>query len=192
FLHHEHLAGIAVKVILDDSDVDVDDVALLQNLGVAGDAVADHVIDGSADGLGETVVVQGGGNCLLHVDYIVMTNAVQFSSGDARAHVRSDHFQHLGGQAAGDTHLFDFVGCLDNDGHGVGCRLLYWSLILVFVAGRGRVPSAAGGYCNAASGRMTGRAHTAVLYVRGGLWYKAARFAGACPRQSVRAVQRQV
>src|SRR5690606_41711621 len=96
------------------------------------------VVDGGADGLGKAVVVQGGGNRLLYVDYIVVTKSVQFSSGDARAYVRSDHFQHLGGQAAGDTHLFDFVGCLDDDGHGVGCRLLcWWSLYAV-----GRISSA--------------------------------------------------
>src|SRR5690606_15814396 len=113
---HEHLAGITVEVVLDDGDIDIDDVALLQHLGIAGDAVADHLVDRRADGLGEAVVVERGGNGLLYVDYIVMTKTVQFSSGYARTHMRSDHFQHLGGQAAGDTHLFDFVGCLDDDG----------------------------------------------------------------------------
>ncbi len=44
----EHAAGVAVKAVLDDGDVDVDDVAGLEPL-VAGDAVADDLVDRRAD-----------------------------------------------------------------------------------------------------------------------------------------------
>ena len=44
----EHAARVAVEAVLDHGDVDVDDVAGLQLL-VAGDAVADDVVDRRAD-----------------------------------------------------------------------------------------------------------------------------------------------
>jgi len=43
----EHAARVAVEAVLDDRDVDVDDVSRLEQL-VAGDAVADEVIDRGA------------------------------------------------------------------------------------------------------------------------------------------------
>jgi hypothetical protein len=49
---------VAVVAILDDGDVEVEDVAVLQHL-VAGDAVADHVVDRGADGLGVGRVAGG-------------------------------------------------------------------------------------------------------------------------------------
>src|SRR3954466_7105497 len=49
--HVEHAARVAVPAVLDDGDVDVDDVSRAQDL-VAGNAVADLVVHGGADGLG--------------------------------------------------------------------------------------------------------------------------------------------
>src|SRR5690606_38238368 len=49
FADEEHAAGVTEPAILDDGDVNVHDVAVLQNL-VTGYAVTDHVIDGRADG----------------------------------------------------------------------------------------------------------------------------------------------
>ena len=51
--HVVHAAGVAVPAVLDHGDVDVDDVAVLQDLGLAGDAVADDVVDRGADGVRE-------------------------------------------------------------------------------------------------------------------------------------------
>src|SRR5690606_32532654 len=45
----EHAAGVTEPAVLDDGDIDIHDVAVLQDL-VSGDAVADHMIDGCADG----------------------------------------------------------------------------------------------------------------------------------------------
>src|SRR5690606_4925139 len=47
--HVVHAAGIAEPAVLDDGDVDVHDVAVLEDL-VAGNAVADDVVYRSADG----------------------------------------------------------------------------------------------------------------------------------------------
>src|SRR5690606_38187114 len=54
-----HAAGIAVEAVLDDGDVDVEDVAGLEHL-VAGNAVADLVVDGGADRLRERAVARWG------------------------------------------------------------------------------------------------------------------------------------
>src|SRR5690606_4232922 len=65
----EHAAGIPVPAVLDHGDIDVEDVALLEEL-VVRNAVADLVVDRGADRLGigdvaATAVVQGRGNGLL-------------------------------------------------------------------------------------------------------------------------------
>ena len=54
--HVVHAAGVAVETVADHGDVDIDDVAGLQDL-VIRDAVADHVVHRGADGLGETPIV---------------------------------------------------------------------------------------------------------------------------------------
>ena len=116
--HEEHLAGIAVVAVLDDGDVDVDDVAVFE-LFVAGDAMADLVVDRSADGFGKPFVVEGGGDGLLFVDDVVVADAVQCAGGHAGSHMRFDHVQHIRRQATGDTHFFHlFLGFYMN-GHGV-------------------------------------------------------------------------
>ncbi|RMS02430.1 hypothetical protein ALP75_200820 [Pseudomonas syringae pv. actinidiae] len=112
----KHSAGVAVVTVLDDRDVDVQRVAVLE-LPVAGDAVADHLIDRGADRLGKAFVVQRSRDRLLLVDDVVMADAVQFFGGDARLDMGRDHFQNFGGQAAGDAHLFNVFRGFEGDGH---------------------------------------------------------------------------
>ena len=112
-----------MPAVLDDGDVDVDDVAVLQDLGRARDAVADDVVDRGADGLGEAAVADVGRDRALHVDDVVVADAVQFLGAHARFHVRGHHLQHLGGQPAGDAHLLDFCRGLGGDGHPLDYRL---------------------------------------------------------------------
>ncbi|MNJ72496.1 hypothetical protein D3C77_691530 [compost metagenome] len=64
------------------------------------------------------MVVERGGDGLLNVDDIVVADAIQLLGGDPGLDVGLDHFQHLGGQAAGDAHLLDFFRGLDGHGHG--------------------------------------------------------------------------
>src|SRR5690606_8806694 len=112
-----HAAGIAVPAVLDHGDVDVDDVAVLQDLGVAGYAVADDVVDRGAHRLGEAAIADVGRDRALHVHDVVVADAVQLLGGHARLHVRGNDLEHLGGQAAGDAHLLDLFGGLEGNGH---------------------------------------------------------------------------
>ncbi|MNP18671.1 hypothetical protein D3C76_1111620 [compost metagenome] len=112
----EHAAGVAVKAVLDDGDVDVQGVAILQRFFV-GDAVADHVVDRGADRLREAFVVERGRDGLLLVDDVVVADLVQLIGGNARFDMFSNHFQHIGGQFAGDAHFCDVLGGFEGDGH---------------------------------------------------------------------------
>jgi hypothetical protein len=113
-----HPRRVAVPAVLDDGDIDVEDVPVLQDLGFARDAVADDVVHGRADRRREAPVADVGGDRLLHVDDVVVADTVQFGGGHARLHVRGDHLQDLGGQAAGHAHLLDVFGGFDGDRHG--------------------------------------------------------------------------
>src|SRR3989344_636783 len=112
----EHAAGVAVVAVLDDRDVDVQGVAILERL-VVRDAVADHMVDRGADRLRVALVVQRGRDGLLLVDDIVVTDLVQLIGGDARFDIFGNHFQHVGGQFAGDTHASDVLWGFEGDGH---------------------------------------------------------------------------
>src|SRR3546814_10770389 len=54
---------------------------------------------------------------LLHVDDVVVADLVQLIGGHARFDVFGNHFQHIGGQFAGDTHASDVLGGFAVDGH---------------------------------------------------------------------------
>src|SRR5690606_7230306 len=105
-----HAAGIAIPAVLDDGDVDIDDVALPQNLPRCGDAVTDDVVDRCADGFGKTLVADVGGNRLLHVDDVVVADAIQRFGADSGLDVFADHVQHFGGQCARNAGLVDLRG----------------------------------------------------------------------------------
>jgi hypothetical protein len=104
-----------VPAVLDHGDVDVDDVAVLQDLGLARDAVADHVVDRGAHGLREAAIADVGRDRALHVHDVVVADAVEFLGGHARFHVGRDDLQHLGGQAACDAHFLEIGGGLEID-----------------------------------------------------------------------------
>jgi hypothetical protein len=54
---------------------------------------------------------------LLHAHHVLVRQAVDLLGGDAGAHVRRQHVQHLGGQPAGQAHAFDVGSGLDLDAH---------------------------------------------------------------------------
>ncbi len=116
--HDKHGGGVAVVAILDDGDVEVDDVAITQLL-VVRDAMADHIVHRGADGFGEAVVVERSRDSLLHINDVVVAKGVQFVSGDACFDMGRNHDQHIGGQLAGNAHLFNLFRCLDFNGHGI-------------------------------------------------------------------------
>src|SRR2546429_6050443 len=116
--HQVHAAGVAVESVADHGDVDVDDVPGLQAL-VIRDAVADHVVHRGTDGLGKAAVVEVRRHRALHVDDIVVAEAVELLGRHPRHHVLRDHVEHLGGEAPGGAHLRLFLGGLDGDLHGL-------------------------------------------------------------------------
>mmetsp|Transcript_82607 Transcript_82607/g.221499 ORF Transcript_82607/g.221499 Transcript_82607/m.221499 type:complete len:267 (+) Transcript_82607:310-1110(+) len=61
--HAEHLAAVAVVAVVEDRHVDVDHVAVQQQRGGGGDAVADDLVDAGADALWVPLVVERGGVC---------------------------------------------------------------------------------------------------------------------------------
>ncbi len=116
--HVEHPARIPVEALLDHGDVHVDNVAVFEG-AVARNSVADHVIDGSADGFGKAAVVQRRGDRLLPVDDIVMADRVEFPRRDARRDMLAHHVEHLGGETPGHAHPVLVLGILDRYGHRV-------------------------------------------------------------------------
>ena len=106
----KHAAGVAVKAVFDDGDVDIDGVAALQVL-VAGNAVANDMIHGGADGLWEAAVVERGGNGILNVRNVFMADAIKLAGCYARLHIISNHIKDIGGQSAGDPHFVLLFRC---------------------------------------------------------------------------------
>ena len=113
----EHAAVIAVPAVLDDGDIDIDDVAVLEDLARARDAVADDVVDRRAAGSRKALVADVGRDRLQLVDDEVVAAAIQLFGGHARLDVFTDHVQHLGDHAAGNAHLLDLFGGLDGYAH---------------------------------------------------------------------------
>ncbi|MCY1549930.1 hypothetical protein D9M68_861360 [compost metagenome] len=93
------------------------------------------MVDRGADRLGEALVVERRGNRLLHIDDVVMADAIELFSGDAGLDVFADHFQHVGGQAAGNAHFLDFCGGFDGDGH-IGSRAQTEKRAMLAASGR--------------------------------------------------------
>ena len=112
-----HATGVAVPAILDHGDIDVDDVAVLEDFSRARDAVADDVVDRRAHSLGKALVADVRRHRFLHIDDVIVGDRIDFFGRGAGLDVRHEQFQHLGGEAAGDAHLLDFSGGLDGDGH---------------------------------------------------------------------------
>ena len=116
-----------MEAVLDDGDVEVDDVAGLEP-PLAGDAVADHVIDRRTDGLREALVVERGGYRILVADDKVVAEAIQFVGRDARLDMPLDHVEDVGRKPPGQAHARLFLGGLDRhagfSGHQHGFRVL--------------------------------------------------------------------
>ncbi len=79
FADDKHFGGIAMEIIFNDGHVDIHDIAIFQQLAVIRDTVTDHFIDRNADGFRIAVIAEAGGNGLLLVNDIVVTDAVQFA-----------------------------------------------------------------------------------------------------------------
>src|SRR5690606_10063627 len=124
----EHATGITEPAILDDRDVDVHDVAVLENL-VARNAVADHVVHGSADGRREgrvagRRVTHGGRLHVQHVGDVFHAETIQLARGDARPYELGKIIQCGCGRLTGCAHFFEVGGVGDEGGHGIRAGLV--------------------------------------------------------------------
>ena len=113
FTDDKHFGRIAVVLVFNHGDVDVDDVAVFQVLSVIRDPVAHDFINRDAHGFRITVITQACGNRLLFIHDVVVTDAIQLAGADARFDKRFDHLQHFGCQTASDAHFFDFFRSLN-------------------------------------------------------------------------------
>ncbi len=111
-----HTAGIAVPAILDDRDIDIDDIAIFQNIGGRRYAMTDHCIGRDAGGLGKTVIAHIRGNHFQLLDDVLVADIVQRFGAHASLDVRRDHCEYIGSQPAGYAQLHKVLFGLDTDG----------------------------------------------------------------------------
>ena len=81
---HEHAGRIGKVAVQDGGAVHVDDVAVLQDDLLIRNAVADFIINGRADALGEALIVKGGGNAS-HLHSGLIDDVVDILGGHAGA-----------------------------------------------------------------------------------------------------------
>jgi hypothetical protein len=115
-----HAAGVAVPAIDDHGHVNIDDIALVELL-VAGDAVADNMVDRGAAAVRETAIAErrrdrSGGERLLP-DHVV-----QRAGGHAGHDMRDKAVEYLGGQPAGLAHAGKTLRSVQLDRAGAGLR----------------------------------------------------------------------
>ena len=107
----EHAGGVGKIPVQDGAAVDVDDVAFLEHPVAAGDAVADHLVDGRAHGFGIAFIIEGSGNGT-GARGLLIDPAVDFLGGDAflyaLLHIVQDVDVDLGASADAGNLLFGF------------------------------------------------------------------------------------
>jgi hypothetical protein len=103
--------GVAMEAVEHQRRVDADDVTLAQHALAAGDAVADHLVDGGADALGEaTVVERGAGHAVASRE--VDLEVVDVLGGHAGLELEEDPLEALGGEASDGAHRADLAAAL--------------------------------------------------------------------------------
>ena len=111
----KHAAGVAEPAILDDGNIDVDDVALFQNLLGRGDAMANHLVDGREDGFWVTLIPHIGWDDTLDIHDVLVTDTVERFRADSRHDVGLDHAKDLSGQLSGTPRHRNVLGRLDDN-----------------------------------------------------------------------------
>ena len=107
--HQVHSAGVAVESVADHRDVDIDDISAFEAF-VPGNAVAHHMIDGSADGLRKTAVIEVGWDGFQLFNDKVVAALIELIRRDPRLNIGFDHVQDAGGKPARGTHFVLFCG----------------------------------------------------------------------------------
>ena len=101
----EHPARIAVPAVEDHGHVDIEDVALHQP-PVAGDAVADDMVDRGADRFRKAAVVERRRDRVV-IDDEPVAQPVELAGGDPGADIGGDEVERLGGEHPGPPHAFE-------------------------------------------------------------------------------------
>jgi hypothetical protein len=101
----EHSAGVAVPAVEDRGDVDVDDVALLEDL-LAGYSVADDMVDRRAAAPREAAIAERGRN-RSGIERHPLHDRVDLVGRDARNHLRYQRVENLGREPAGPAHALE-------------------------------------------------------------------------------------
>ena len=109
----ERLVEVAVVAAVVDGDVDVDDVALLEGPQV-GDAVADDLVHGRADGAGEVVVVERRRVASV-LDGRLVGHAVDLRRRHAQADGAARGVEHLAADLADLADARDILRAVDAD-----------------------------------------------------------------------------
>ena len=104
----EHAARVPVPAVEDHGHVDVHDVALLQPL-VAGDAVADDVIDRGADGFWVAAIAERRRHRTVTHD-VVVAERVEGVGGDTGLDHRRQRIEHLCRKPPGLAHRLELLG----------------------------------------------------------------------------------
>src|SRR5690554_569841 len=117
-----HAAGVAKPAILDDRNVDIHDVAVFQDF-LAGNAMADHMIDRRADGCGKRRIprrriTDGGGLDLELIGDEFKAKPVELACGDSRFYMRRQEVQGGGCSLASGAHFIEIGGVGNETTHG--------------------------------------------------------------------------
>lgn len=99
--------------IEDDGDIDIHDIAI-EELFIARNAVAHHVVDGCADGFWEAFVIEWSRDCAVCFDHFA-AEVIEMFGCDARLDVVGDHVEDFGGELSGFAHAFEISLGVDLD-----------------------------------------------------------------------------
>ena len=109
----EHPAGIAMPAVENWGNIDIDDVAVLEDL-VARDAVAHDMVDRSAATLGVAAVAEGCGDSA-GLERHALDDRVDLAGGDAGNDLRHQRVEDFGGEAARAAHPCEALGPVELD-----------------------------------------------------------------------------
>ena len=116
FADQEHRTGVTVVAVDVGGDINVDDVAHLEQLAGAGDAVAHHVVSAGADSSREAAIPELTG-APSSTCRVLANEPVNLRRRHARPKPRANERQRLCGQPTGASHALDLGEAEDLDRH---------------------------------------------------------------------------
>ena len=108
FANHKHTRSICIITVVNSRNVYVYDVTTFEHVIFTGNAVANLVIDGSANTFGETTETKGSRNCALSSSEVI-NNFINISSSHTSFDMFSNFVQNFGVDFASFTNAFDLL-----------------------------------------------------------------------------------